>query len=285
MNKVNYVLAIIPLALTLSAVAKSNQLTAVDDDVIAKQRAALAANTKGKGFGPQSPRNIDVKAGTNTIMFEAAPASNRMNLCNIHFHKNAEHAGGQFAKYAGNGDGHGFQSGYVYSGSLTAKESQPIAAPACPSKHGGLQAGDTIEVHYVHSSAQITPGATLGACLSESIKNPQLRVEAQVYVLVNNSDALNFDALTSFSKQGNYYQANDIPNNTGNPVSYSGSTTGPSYNEAGSPLQVTWNVRPEVAKVDINSVANWCQGNEFNEDHAHGVRNLVTNTELLSVIK
>ena len=84
------------------------------------------------------------------------------------------------------------------------------------------------------------------------------------------------------SKQGNYYQANNIPNNTGNPVSYSGSTTGPSYNEAGSPLQVTWNVRPEVAKVDINSVANWCQGNEFNEDHAHGVRNLVTNTELLS---
>lgn len=285
MNKIKYLFAVLPLALSFPNDAKINSTSSVGNMVIAEQRAALAANTKDKGFGPQSPRNIDVKGGTNTIMFEAAPASKRMNLCNIHFHKNAEHAGGEFAKYAGNGDGHGFQSGYVYSGSLTAQESKPASAPACPSKHGGLQAGDTIEVHYVHSSAQVTPGETLGACLSESIKNPQLRVEAQVYVLVNNSDALDFNALTSFSKQGDYYQATDIPNNTGKPVSYSGSTTGPSYNEAGSPLQVTWNVRPEVAKVNIASVANWCEGNAFNEDHAHGVRNLVTNTELLSVIK
>ena len=87
-----------PLALTLTASAKSAQLTTVGDDVITKQRAALAVNTKGKGFGPQSPRNIDIKAGTNTIMFEAAPASNHMNLCNIHFHKNAEHAGGAICK-------------------------------------------------------------------------------------------------------------------------------------------------------------------------------------------
>ena len=64
-----------------------------------------------------------------------------------------------------------------------------------------------------------------------------------------------------------------------------GSTTGPSYNEAGSPIQVSWSVRPRVAKVNIGSVAQWCEGNVFNEDHAHGVRNLVVNTKLLSPIE
>ena len=285
MRKINYITAIIPLALSLNIEAKTDNLVTVDDETIAKQKSSLASNTKNKGFGPQSPRNIDAKAGNNAVLFNTAPAANKMNLCNIHFHKNAEHAGGQFSKYAGNGDGHGFQSGYLYSGTLTSKESQPVSQAICPSKHGSLQSGDTIEVHYVHSSAQVQPGETLGACLSESVKNPQLRVETQVYSLVNDDSALNFNKLTSVAKQNNYYQAPSIPNNTGKPVVYSGSTTGPSYNEAGSPFQVTWSVRPDVAKVNIKTVAKWCEGNEFKEDHAHGVRNLVTNLDLLSPIK
>ena len=44
-------------------------------------------------------------------------------------------------------------------------------------------------------------------------------------------------------------------------------------------------MRPEVAVLDINSVGKWCEGNVFNEDHAHGVRNLVMNPKLLSPIK
>lgn len=280
MNKKFFLLAAIPLALSLSIEAKVS--SAVSDEVIAAQRAALAKNTANKGFGPQSPRNIDFIAGKNPIIFGQAPASNNMNLCNIHFHKNAEHAGGQFSKYAGNGDGKGYQSGYVYTGKLTKKESKPVSQAACPSSHGGLQSGDTIEVHYVHSSAQVKPGATLGACLSESIINPQLRVETQVYVLVNDSEALNFKELTTVAKKNNFYQAINIPSNTGTPIHYNGSTTGPGYNEAGSPLQVSWHVRPNVAKVNIDSVGQWCKGNEFNEDHAHGVRNLVINPDLLS---
>lgn len=43
--------------------------TAVEDSVIAAQRAALAAATEGKGFGPQSPRDIDTLAGSNPNMF------------------------------------------------------------------------------------------------------------------------------------------------------------------------------------------------------------------------
>jgi len=155
----------------------------------------------------------------------------------------------------------------------------------CPSEHGALKSGDTIEVHYVHSTAQVEPGPTLGACLNDAIKNPQLRVEAQVYVLVNDSKALDFSELTRFGKSGAYYQALGIPANTGRPVLYAGSTTGPKYNEQGSPFQVTWAVRPKVAKVNIESVGKWCASNAFKEDHAHGVRNLVVNPALLSKIQ
>lgn len=257
----------------------------VSDNVIAKQRQSLAANTEGKGFGPQSPRDIDSKAGNNPRSFSSAPAYNKMNLCNIHFHKNAEHKGGEFSKYAGNGDGHGYQSGYKYSGQLSAAELKPTSHEVCPSEHGSLSSGDTIEVHYVHSTAQVEPGPTLGSCLSESINNPQLRVETQVYVLVNDQKALDFRKLTKHGQEKGLHQAQSIPNNTGTPVQYAGSTTGPGYNEKGSPFQVTWSVRPKVAKVDIASVGEWCKSNAFNEDHAHGVRNLVTNRDLLSKIE
>ena len=80
------------------------------------------------------------------------------------------------------------------------------------------------------------------------------------------------------------HQAINIPDNTGTPIQYDGSTTGPSYNEVGSPLQVSWSVRPKVAKVSISSVEAWLKDNVFDEDHAHGVRNLVTNPDLLSKI-
>ncbi|MBI1194475.1 MAG: hypothetical protein GC138_01330 [Gammaproteobacteria bacterium] len=254
----------------------------VADHVIAEQRASLAESTKGQGFGPQSPRDIDSKTGSNTLLFNPAPASSEMNLCNIHFHKNAEHKGGEFSKYAGNGNGHGYQSGYVYTGHLSASESEPVGHEICPSEHGSLSVGDTIEVHYVHSTAKIEPGPTLGACLSEAVKNPQLRVETQVYVLVNDKNALDFGDLTKVGMKFGLHQALNIPGDTGAPVVYAGSTTGPGYNEKGSPFQVTWSVRPKVAKVNIDTVGKWCEGNVFKEDHAHGVRNLVKNPELLS---
>jgi len=256
----------------------------VSDKVISEQREKLASNTKGKGFGPQSPRDIDAATGNNPRLFNTAPVSTEMSLCNIHFHKNAEHKGGEFTKYAGNGDGHGFKSGYKYSGKLNASELKSAGHGICPSKHGALSAGDTIEVHYVHSTAQIKPGPTLGSCLNDAIKNPQLRVETQVYVLVNDKNALDFGSLTKHVKMNGLHQAMNIPSNTGTPIQYAGSTTGPSYNEKGSPFQVTWSVRPNVAKVNIESVGKWCKGNIFNEDHAHGVRNLVTNPDLISKI-
>ncbi len=250
-----------------------------------EQRSLLAKNTLDKGFGPQSPRDINSKVGQNKITFSIAPDSTKMNLCNIHFHKNAEHKGGEFTHYAGDGDGHGYQGGYKFSGKLNVQELKPVNQEICPSKHSKLFSGDTIEVHYVYSTAQVKPGATLTACISDSTTNPQLRVETQVYVLVNDKQALNFRELTKHGVKNGVHQALNLPNNTGTPIQYAGSTTGPSYNTKGSPFHVTWSIRPKVLKINIKTVNQWCKSNVFNENHAHGVRNLVVNPNLLSEIK
>ncbi len=256
----------------------------VADSVIQAQHRALAQNTEGQGFGPQSPRDLNEHEGSNLRVFSPAPAHTQMNLCNIHFHKNAEHSGGEFTSYAGNGDGKGYNSGFRYNGTLTAAQLAPTSTAICPSDHGALQPGDTIEAHYVFSTAQAMPGATLGACLNPATGNPQLRVEGQVYVLANDRNALDFNDLADHGMRDGYYQALNIPSNTGQPIQYAGSTTGPSYNEQGSPLLVSWSVRPEVAIVDIETVGEWCGGNAFDESEAHGVRNLVDNPDLLSPI-
>lgn len=256
----------------------------VSDTVVMQQQQNLEKATAQQGFGPQSPRDLTMPEGNNPLMFSTAPPPSRMNLCNIHFHKNAEHKGGEFTTYAGNGDGKGNESGYLYSGTLTAQEKTPLAQAVCQSDEGSLQAGDTIEVHYVYSTAQVKPGPTLGACLSEAIKNPQLRVEAQVFVLVNDGNAANFADLMRVGEHHGYQQALALPTSTGTPITYAGSTTGPNYNEKGSPFQVSWSVRPKVLKVNGTTVGQWCANNVFHETHAHGVRNLVKSPQLLSRI-
>jgi hypothetical protein len=256
----------------------------VADLVIAAQRAALAKASTDGGFGPQSPRDINSPAGNNQRAFGTAPERRAMNLCNIHFHENAEHRGGDFTTFAGNGDGHGYGTGFKYDGELTEEELAPLGRPVGKSEHGDLVPGDTIEIHFVHSSADVRPGATLGSCVSDSISNPQLRVETVVAVLVNDTSAASLMQMADVKQVDGIYQVPNLPENLGQPTSYVGSTTGPSFNDAPSPLQVTWNVRPKVIKLDINSVAAWLAGNPFKEAHAHGVRNLVINPDLLSPI-
>lgn len=151
-----------------------------------------------------------------------------------------------------------------------------------------MKPGDTIEVHWVHTSCEATPGEGLGACVPESCENPLLRVEAQVFLVVNDANALDF---TSMAYGGNVvnglHQAKSIPSDTGAPVLFRGSTTGPSYDQSKcSPAQVTWSVRPQCAKLDINSLHRWAEsGNVFKETKSHGVRQLVTAPELLSPIE
>ena len=252
---------------------------------INRQRESLARSTSKQGFGPQSPRDLNQINGLNRRVFMAAPPRSELNLCNIHFHANAEHKGGEFTTYAGPGDGHGAGTGYRYDGTLTAAELRPTPAPVGQGKYGDLKPGDTLEVHYVHSSAMVTPGPGLGSCVTPSINNPQLRVETIVVVLVNDTSAADFQALATIKRLNGFYQATGFPSGLGEPVTYAGSTTGPGYNEKGSPFQVTWNVRPQVLKVDIASVDRWLKDNPFDETAAHGVRNLVQNQTLLSPIQ
>ncbi len=238
-----------------------------------------------EGFGPQTPRDIDNKFGENPQTFSIAPDYKNMNLCNIHFHNNAEHKAKDFAIYAGVGEHGGHGGGYQckMSKHLSKAELTKPANKIC----NGLKPGDTIEVHWVHSSCQIKPGKGLGSCLNDKCANPDLRVETQVFTLVNDKKALNFN---DFAYGGNMkkglHQAKSLPRKTGKPVEFMGSTTGPKYTESTcSPYQVTWSVRPKCAKLDINSLGKWCDNNVFEEDHAHGVRKLVTNPKLLSKIK
>jgi len=223
-----------------------------------------------QGYGPQTPRDIDSLVGTNKVQFSLAGDSSDMNLCNIHFHNNAEHKAKDFAIYAGEGVkgvGGGYQCGI--STSLSKAELKKPSQEICK----GLVPGDTIEVHWVHTSCDVEPGPGLGSC-------------TQVFTLVNDSSALDFNDLGyGGNKVNGYHQAKSIPSTTGAPVVFTGSTTGPKYTEqACSALQVTWSVRPQCAKLDINTIGKWCESNEFDEDHAHGVRKLVTDPRLLSPI-
>lgn len=272
-------------AIVGATLAHSNQQESVSDDVISAQRAALLAAAENTGFGPQSPRDIDQLDGVNKRLFGTSPDYTSMNLCDIHFHENAEHKGGEFTLYAGNGDGEGNGTGYKYTGTLTEAELKPLGRIVGAGENGDLVPGDTIEIHFVHSTAQVGPGPTLATCLNDEISNPQLRVETVVGVLVNDPSAADFTKMTELVQKDGLYQAGDIPDTLGNAVEYAGSTTGPGYNETGSPYQVTWNVRPSVLKIDISSIEAWLSDNPFKEQHAHGVRNLVKAPSLLSAIK
>ena len=80
--KTLFVLATVAL-MPFNVIAKdtlSSGQDPVSDEVIAQQRDKLAKNTEGKGFGPQSPRDIDSVNGSNSVAFNAAPAYSQMNL-------------------------------------------------------------------------------------------------------------------------------------------------------------------------------------------------------------
>ncbi|MEM7328141.1 MAG: delta-class carbonic anhydrase [Pseudomonadota bacterium] len=232
-------------------------------------------------MGPQTPRDISSVVGLNTVTFPKAPPASAMNLCNIHTHTNAEHKGPGFSVFVDATDNGG------YACNETADLTDAELAPA-PGAYNGVVPGQTIEVHWVHTTCDAAPGEGLGACVPEGCTDPLLRVEAQTFLVVNDANALDFTEMaTVVDEKGGFYQAGMIPSDTGTPVTFAGSTTGPSYTqEVCSPAQVTWNVRPMCAKVDINSLNQWAEnGNVFNESKSHGVRQLVTAPELLSPIE
>ena len=237
-----------------------------------------------QGFGPQAPRDITKVEGTNPQSFPFAPPATEMNLCNIHIHTNAEHKGPGFSRFVGD-DEHG---GYKCNESDYLNEAELTDPTHGKGAFKGVKPGDTIEVHWVLTSCQVAPGKSLDACLSDGCANPTLRVETQVFLVVNDIGAMDFNDLAYGGNMVNgLHQPKYIPSTTGKPVVFLGSTTGPSYTQfTCSPLQVTWSVRPNCAKVNYNSLNAWAEnGNVFEEDHSDGVRQLVKAVELLSPIR
>ncbi len=229
-------------------------------------------------FGPQTPRDISFKKGINKVKFSKAPSYKKMNLCNIHFHKNAEHKGPKFSVL----DQATKWGGYTCNNAdkVRQKSTAAVNKPVCKD----LKPGDTVEVHWVFSSCDTKPGKGLGACLSDACANPQLRVETEVFVLSTEKSAVDFMNMNYVGQVKDYHQPGKL--SRASAVEFLGSTTGPSYTEKTcSPLQVTWNVRKSCRSLNINTLGKWCESNVFSEDHAHGVRKLVTDPRLLSPIR
>jgi len=263
-------------------------LCAFTGNVLAESGPAEPVSTPSEdlceGYGPQTPRDISSVHGLNQRFFSLSPPVEKMNLCNIHTHTNAEHKGPDFSVFAGDGE-HG---GYQCNATDTLTEAELTDPTDGHGAFHGVKPGDTIEVHWVHTSCDIAPGKGLGSCLSEKCANPDLRVETQIFLIVNDPEALNFaDFIYGGNVVNGLHQSRALPTDTGTPVVFTGSTTGPSYTQAQcSPLQVTWSVRPQCAKLDVSSLNKWAEdGNVFEEEHSHGVRQLVTAPELLSPIE
>ncbi|RUO76356.1 hypothetical protein [Pseudidiomarina taiwanensis] len=63
--KLTQIAAVVAAVATSASGLAHNHGKHVADEVIAKQRAALAENTACKGFGPQSPRDLDTLVVNN----------------------------------------------------------------------------------------------------------------------------------------------------------------------------------------------------------------------------
>ena len=192
-----------------------------------------------------------------------------MNLCNIHFHRNAEHKSAAYSTYVEDGSNSGWACQEPTAGRLVQKH-------VVYNGFEGIAPGDTIEVDWVYTTCDIvsegvTPmGGGLNACLTTVCSNPQLRVVAQVLLLQKNGEQKFADSPIS----------HDDPT-----VVYTGSTTGTSYsNDNCSPFQVTWDVKKTCDSLILTISANGAAQTSIKDHHAHGVRELVTSESLLSKI-
>ena len=179
------------------------------------------------------------------------------------------------------------KAGWRCNETVTLSSEERVDPWAGHGPFGNVAPGDTIEVHWVYTSCNVEPGPTLGACSNAACVNPQLRVESQVFLVVNDPTAPSF---SSFAYAGNHKngrpQPVSLPTGTGEAVVFRGSTTGTKYDQQTcSPYQVTWSVRPYCMRVNLLSLHAWAAaGNVFEETASHGVRELVTAPELLSPI-
>lgn len=225
--------------------------------------------------GPQAPRDITDKAGSNSVSFAVAPPAADMNLCNLHLHRYAEHRAPGYTELESDGE----HTGYICNGtSPTVNHPHPPHSPH--PEDIDIAPGDTIEVHWVFTTCDVEPGPTLGGCITETCKDPQLRVEARVFNLTDDGSGADFNTYQ-------YHGSGKITLPAASaPVQYLGSTTGSGYNDGScSPFKVTWNVSSACMPLEIDTIKGWYGKNLFKESHSHGVRRLVTDKALLAPIQ
>jgi len=168
---------------------------------------------------------------------------------------------------------------------LTAAEKVAYTFKHCT---GEVEVGKSYEVHYVHSSAGyhkvtgagFTTAANAermsdglgGAANGRGMLNPMVVVQAQIFQIVNDANApADDDMLHGWS-----HITHDA-----NTVMYSGSTTGPSHNNAVcSPYAITWHVDKKCRKISAASFDGLCQQmkekyNMKSDLHPHGSRIIV----------
>ena len=121
--------------------------------------AFTAADHICLGSGPQTPRDISQKFGTNTSSFNLAPSYRDMNLCNIHTHTFAEHKGPGLSISTNNGQTDGYRCNDT-AGLSQEELTDPTHGSGA---YQGVAPGDTIEVHWVYSSCAVQPGQGLGS--------------------------------------------------------------------------------------------------------------------------
>ena len=244
--------------------------------------------------GPQAPRDITAPVpGTNKAPIKNVDAGGEMSLCNIHFHRNAEHrvfSTDTIAVEAAN-------PGFVCRKLGAAAPKAPAHGQAHPAPVGAsggsghadcdsVAVGDTIEVHWVFTSCNSPDKPTLeklGNCTQ--CKDPVLRVHAKVFLVADDKDKDGKD-FAEFSEVAGAFKPRALPLEKGS-VEYLGSTTGGSYNNAEncSPVTANWIVQRECSPLKLGSLKSWCSKNIYNEKAVHDVRPLVIAPALLSVAK
>jgi hypothetical protein len=226
--------------------------------------AAGAAEAAGGGeegaaepamCGPQSPRDIAKAGGTNRLPVPG-DGTRPPRLCNMHFHRPAEHTG---------------------IGACPAVAAETPAGGVCGGEgHEPVRAGDEIEVHWVYTNcpAYDVPRPGLDNCVCDEPPRVVLMAFGQKYVV---------------AEEGAPGADRELREPTADVARYGGSTTGPKYSSGEpddprpcSPARVQWQMARQCRALDIAALGAWCDDNEWNEDHADDPRGLIERESWLS---
>ena len=238
---------------------------------------------------PQSPKDVSAsftgtgKARvrvTDTSPIGNADADKNLKHVNTHFHLGAEHkSAGQYDKthvtsarrlLDASGEYGFYCDDVAWVQGLTTAQKTEYNWQYCENTH----VGKTYELHWVYSSGgqdgNIKDG--LGGALTYQA-NPTVTVRAQVYHIVNDNSSA-YD-VSNLADSWNTATISDA-------VTYSGSTTGRSYNnnDSCSPLQITWQVDRMCQKINAKSFDLMCKKMKEYGMHAdlepHASRDLVS---------